>query len=174
MVYKGRVRQKKEVKQDFPRPLVKGILGIIATQVHDVILKIISSAFFDAPTNGDESVSGEMVQAEAQSFPLRPTQVRQTHAQGFPAALEGIAEERPCQTIGLTGGLSSSLSSRNLSKDCKRSTQEPNIMSLTGSPGFPNYQEHTALSVSKRLVIGHQVSFNTKGTKIIFDIPVFL
>lgn len=56
----------------FPRPLVKGILGITATQVHDVILKIISSAFCDFPTNGNESMSGETVQAEAQSLPYVP------------------------------------------------------------------------------------------------------
>lgn len=58
----------------------------------------------DAPTQGDESVSGEMVQAEAQSFPCVPPQAN-TRA-GLSPHLEGIiAEERPSkQNIGLTGG----------------------------------------------------------------------
>ena len=41
MVYKEWVRQKKKRNRIFIRPLVKGIPGIAAIQVHGVIVKII-------------------------------------------------------------------------------------------------------------------------------------
>lgn len=124
----------------------------------------------------DEHLGGDRWRLGAGDLAHTPHQVRETWATVLSPHWKAgwVADRRrpPLNQAWLDGWTQVSEAKKSFERLQEGHTGPVTIVS-TMAPCLPNSQEQTALPVSKRLVLGHQISFS-RGTEIIFDVPVFL